>query len=321
MKLTLNTILYKLPDLHPRVSLSYKKELFFEGVKLFYFPANKKNMNFIYIISKEDFFENIDVLDDRITYFFTSGSVADLPENLPEKFRIVFFESIPLAFLFNRILDIFSEFSTWDKSIHLATLDGSEIQDIVDLSSNIIERPMIIFDTSFNVLAYTRNKIQEYPVYQQTVRQGYTSAHIIQELRRDKLFQQLHHINEPIVLHAAGSKNEKNIYWKIGHEKQVFAYSSIYFGTNFPHEGYIALMKMFFENLTLFFERHNKMHKADDFMYQTFITSLLNAPKHFLISKNCHEAPLVFAASAIPSFNSKISILLIYNLVQPLKPD
>lgn len=279
MKLTLNTILYKLQDLNPQVSFSSKKELFFEGVKLFYSSSNNKSTNFIYIISKEDFFENLDNLDDRITYFCTSDSVISLTENLLKQFQIVFFlESMPLAFLFNRILDIFSDFSTWDKSIHLATLDGSEIQDIVDLSSNIIERPMIIFDTSFNVLAYTRNKIQEYPVYQQTVRQGYTSAHIIQELRRDKLFQQLHHINEPIVLHAAGSKNEKNIYWKIGHEKQIFAYSSIYFGTDFPHEGYIALMKMFFENLTLFFERHNKMHKADDFMYQTFITSLLNAP-------------------------------------------
>ena len=61
--------------------------------------------------------------------------------------------------------------------MHIAALEGKDVQDLIDISEEILEHPMIAFDASFDVLAYTRHSSSHYKIFQETVAQGYTDAH------------------------------------------------------------------------------------------------------------------------------------------------
>ena len=57
----------------------------------------------------------------------------------------------------NDLVEIFCRLVEWDKNMHIAALEGKDVQDLIDISEEILEHPMIAFDASFDVLAYTRH--------------------------------------------------------------------------------------------------------------------------------------------------------------------
>ena len=57
---------------------------------------------------------------------------------------------------------IFCRLVEWDKNMHIAALEGKDVQDLIDISEEILEHPMIAFDASFDVLAYTRHSSSHY---------------------------------------------------------------------------------------------------------------------------------------------------------------
>ena len=88
----------------------------------------------------------------------------------------------------NDLVEIFCRLVEWDKNMHIAALEGKDVQDLIDISEEILEHPMIAFDASFDVLAYTRHSSSHYKIFQETVAQGYTDAHTMEQLKKKQIF-------------------------------------------------------------------------------------------------------------------------------------
>ena len=103
----------------------------------------------------------------------------------------------------NDLVEIFCCLVEWDKNMHIAALEGKDVQELIDISEEILEHPMIAFDASFDVLAYTRHSPSHYKIFQETVAQGYTDAHTMEQLKKKQIFSR---IKEGELLIVTGSR-------------------------------------------------------------------------------------------------------------------
>ena len=67
--------------------------------------------------------------------------------------------------MINDLVEIFCCLVEWDKNMHIAALEGKDVQELIDISEEILEHPMIAFDASFDVLAYTRHSPSHYKIF------------------------------------------------------------------------------------------------------------------------------------------------------------
>ncbi len=276
MEITLDTLLYKLKDLKPVVLLHGDHKRTYHGIKHLTRNSAQYQADYIYGIRLSWLYEAAAPINYSLTYL----CINDLNKS-PEELRqhdlniILFDPSIELEYLFNRVLDIYNHLEKWANSMHIYSLKGKSPQHLVDLSEGFIEHPMVIFDPSFGVLAYTKHIHTDYIHFNQTIKHGYSPPEVIKTLEKTTLFQQLYTKNEPVIQSAAGCKNLTNIYVKIEIKGNIAAYISI-FCKEPPAQGYIDTMKLFLENLTLYFQQFLPFPRTGNFMYESFLQDLLD---------------------------------------------
>ena len=221
--------------------------------------------------------DSLDKINKKLTFLCVNDIDVDSKAVGELGLKIILLEGkFPLPYVMNNIMEMYDELKTWDKNMHIGSLEGMSPQEMIDLSEGIIEYPLIIFDSSFNVVAHTKHIPTDYELFNETVKSGYTHSDIIKKVQKEKVFSLLNESNEPVVRKAAGSDNKINIYLKIKGGGVLFAYSCIFCGTNEPEQGYIDIMKYFFENLTLYFKQNYKNLRYGNLMYENFITGLIS---------------------------------------------
>jgi sugar diacid utilization regulator len=233
--------------------------------------------NFLYAAPVSVLLAQSETLNYTMTYLCVNDTVK-VPEELRQHdFKLILIDGkYHIEYVFNRILDLYDDLRRWDMDMHIHSLKGKPPQFLIDISERVIEYPMIIFDASFNVLAYTKHIDTDYDLFNETIKNGYSSPEIISTLEKTHLFQQLYSKSEPVVLRSAGSDKMTNIYLKITGKDTILAYASIFCGYATPEQGYIDLMKRFFENLSLYFRQSFHAQKSSNYMYETFLHELLS---------------------------------------------
>lgn len=278
MKLTLASILYKIKRFNPILFLDkefLKKELY--GIKQFYIYDEALSVDYIYILNISMMMESLEEKDKNLTYICINDINIDSKTVKELGLKIILIKGeFPLPYVMNNILEMYDELKNWDKNMHIGSLEGMSPQVMIDLSEGIIEYPLIIFDSSFNVIAYTKHISTDYELFNKTVRSGYTHSDIIKKVQKEKVFSLLNESNAPVVKKAAGSDDKTNIYLKIKGGGVLFAYSCIFCGDHEPEQGYIDIMKYFFENLTLYYKQNYKNLRYGNLMYENFITGLIS---------------------------------------------
>jgi len=285
MELTLEILLYKLKDLKPTALISSSHGKAFNGIKHLRGDASLFSQSYVYAAKLSDLFKSRSPINYNLTYICIND-MGKKPEDIQQhNLNIVLFdERFELEYVFDRVLDIYDNLEKWDKNMHILSLKGKPPQYLVDLSENYIEHPMIIFDPSFNVLAYTKHIRSSYHFFNETVKRGYSPPDVIKSLEKTNLFEQLYIKSDPIVQRAAGSDKLTNIYLKIAHKNTILAYASIFCGDKEPEQGYIDIIKCFFENLSLYFRQSFYAQKSGNYMYESFLQDLLDS-KDISLSK------------------------------------
>ena len=84
-----------------------------------------------------------------------------------------------LAELLNSVQDYFNKLRQWDVQLQLAYISHQDVQHFLDVSREWIPYGVCIWDPSFSLLAYSKDRGSDNFLYQEFVSRGYLSAKIV----------------------------------------------------------------------------------------------------------------------------------------------
>lgn len=94
-------------------------------------------------------------------------------------------EGVCLAELMNDLLDLFHRLNDWERRLEEAILRGKSMQELVDLSAPVFENNFfLMWDASYNVLAYTKGVTPPNEKLERVVRQGFFAKEFTDDLVR-----------------------------------------------------------------------------------------------------------------------------------------
>lgn len=256
----------------------------FSGIQHWIADVRKLKREYLYLcdgIRVPDIEEKLDK-NICLLVIFPNAQDREIRQNMIRKWNafhknLIFMETEKtVPEVINDLVEIFCCLVEWDKNMHIAALEGKDVQDLIDISEEILEHPMIAFDASFDVLAYTRHSSSHYKIFQETVAQGYTDAHTMEQLKKKQIFSQIKE-GELLIAPAADEKSGTNIYLQFFSGQTLLGYTSIFCGGETPENGYLDLIHMFMKNMSLCLLRNYENRRYGRMMYETFLANLLGS--------------------------------------------
>lgn len=291
MKLTLEMLLYFIRNLNPIIFHKCERERAFLGVKQFYPEEAQMELDYLYVGKLSEICQTQTQLCRAKTFFEEDGvarkgtktflTVNDLLwgekeiRQLPDCF-ILLDETYKIPYLMNRMIDLFQRMAAWDKQMHIAVLEGREIQSLVEISEPVLERPMIIFDAGFSVIAYTKQIVSTYTGFQKTIEKGYSEAGVMEKIRQKQILKQLKP-GEALLASSAEDEGLINIYQSFYSDQTLLGYICVSYGSAMPEDGYLDLFQQFSENLVFCLKRDYENRRYGQMMYETFLSHLIHS--------------------------------------------
>lgn len=286
MRLTLNLILFFIRDLCPVIVQRVKTGDSFIGVKQFFVEAweleesqgdsNQNADQYLYIGNLSELYEQRERLSSKMTALVVENmELSEKEKQMLSCSLICVDEKYKVPYIMNRMIGIFSRISNWDKNMHIAALEGKTLQELLDISEEILGHPMIVFDASFSVLAYTKNISGSNRNFRETVEQGYTDVKTMERVKKKNIFPRLKN-GKALVAPAAADDGQINVYLCFYSGQILLGYACIFHDKTRPDEGYLDLLKLFTENLNFCMKRDYENHRFGQMMYETFLVNLMN---------------------------------------------
>ncbi len=280
MELTLKILLYFIADLKPEYIHGPADPGLFVGVKEFFAGMDIEHPDgaqYLYIAGLKELLENRGrITADMTVLAVRSGETGSAVRRMEEfPCTLILVEDCPLPYLLNRMIDVFSVMTNCDKAMHIAALEGQSVQTLLDLCEDLLGHPTIIFDSSFDVLAYTRHIPCVYELFSETIRNGYTDYEVMQRLQENRIFTHLKE-GEALITPAMGAEHLTNIYLKFSGEQALLGYASVHFGEDTPDPGYLDMLRLFMENVRFCLKRDFEGSHYGQMMYETFLLNLMN---------------------------------------------
>jgi sugar diacid utilization regulator len=158
-----------------------------------------------------------------------------LPPRLPKR-SILLVTGITTASLFNSVQDILSSESKYlSGSARLleSLVQGKGIQNVVDIGSMLLQKPMFVRDTSLKLLAHTKNVKIDDMVWNSIVKRGYHTYEDVRKMMSLRAFEKLNESNAPVLFRSDRKPTTSRVWSKIivgdmtighlvvlGHEKE-----------------------------------------------------------------------------------------------------
>lgn len=282
MTITKDLLLYFIRDTKLDEQPQIMPKQVFSGIQYWIAGSGKLKNEYIYLCDGGDIPNTEEKPDDNICILvrFPKDQDAKMRHKMIGKWKM-FHENLILVGteksvqeIMNDLVEKYCQLAEWDKNMHIAALEGKKVQDLIDMSESILRRPMITFDASFDVLAYTRHNTSHYEIFRETVAQGYTNAHTMEQLKKQQIFSRIKE-GELLIAPAADGKSGTNIYLQFFSGQTLLGYTSIYCGEDTPESGYLDLVRMFMKNMCLFLKRDYENQRHGRMMYETFLANLM----------------------------------------------
>ncbi len=301
MELTLETCLYFISNLHPKIIRKTKNDKVLVGVKQFFtgmemadqVPIDLREENvkkeqgeagYLYIVGLRELWENRESLSPEMTVL----AVQDLDKRDMDMLEselgslsctLALVEGdFPVPYLVNLMVDAFSRLANWDKMMHVSALEGKPVQELVDLSADVLRHPVMVYNTGFDVIAATRNVVGEYSYFQHTLKKGYTDAGVMSRIHRNNIFERLES-GKPLIAPAAGDESRTNVYLSFSDGQVLLGYACIFYvcyDQGYDQQGYLDFLRLFAESITFCLKRDYEQSHYGRMMYETFLLNLMN---------------------------------------------
>lgn len=116
----------------------------------------------------EEEFEEISKANDCNCIFFPQHS--GVPSILPD--------------IFNEAARVICRFNDWEHRLDLAIANGKKIQDLIDICESVIKNPFVVWNPSFEIVAYSKNIPIPRPQMQRILQEGRFSGDDIEHVTR-----------------------------------------------------------------------------------------------------------------------------------------
>lgn len=276
MELTLEMLLYFIRQMKPVILKINKGEHTYVGIKQFFAEDAEVSSDYLYIAELTELWTYKDALSESMTVLVSNnaGLTEEELNQIPCSLISVS-DTFKTPYILNQMIGIFSRMANWDKAMHIAALEGKSLQELVDISEDILEYPVIIFDGSFDVLAYTKKHSKDYRFFRETLEYGYTDPKIMERVKKEKILSRLEN-GKPLVAPAAGDDSLTNIYMSFYNNQKLLGYACVNHSDKKPEKGYLDVLKYFAENVNFCLKRDYDNHRYGQMMYETFLVNLMN---------------------------------------------
>ncbi len=171
----------------------------------------------IYVGKISDFPSGVDGLDKSGFALIVDTPDTTRPSGI-QQHNVLFITGVTIASLFNSVQDILSSESRYfSGSARLleSLVQGKGIQDVVDTGSMLLEKPMFARDTSFKLLAYTKNVEIDDVVWNNVVKRGYHTYEDIKKMMKARAFERLNESNAPVLFESSLKPRTSRVWSKI----------------------------------------------------------------------------------------------------------
>lgn len=156
MKLSIDILLDKLGQYNIRSYSDANTEPELDYPRLLCKGASIESTNFLYVGYGQD----VDVHDVLPGSSIVSIGIPNgFSDELTLEFNLMIVnESIRIDTLFNKIMDLFLYFNQWEMDMHELIVNGSDLQDFINASDEVLGWPISIIDRAEKTLATSRFK-------------------------------------------------------------------------------------------------------------------------------------------------------------------
>ncbi|MPM58356.1 hypothetical protein SDC9_105187 [bioreactor metagenome] len=190
---------------------------------------------------------------------------------------LFFDQEIGLAAIFNETVSILRRFRDWDHAMDLAIARSECLQKLVDLCEPLTQGPIVIWNNSFEIQAYSRNRAIERPQLQKVLKAGHFSGEELDILVR---MNYLRESDQYATLKLCYPPNWMNCPFalRLFMEGQKSVVGMVqYFLDCSPTLGQLEFLHMIESKLEQYVARNLKTgHRAKTFFYEPFLIALLD---------------------------------------------
>ena len=200
------------------------------------------------------------------------SDVAETPESMNG--IIVVNDEISFETLFTFVQDIFYTFENWLRNAQDAIIKNASLQDIIDLSEDIIENYVQITDSSFKLLGYTKGIECDEEITVLARKYGFHPESTIKKFNKYHRIQLWEH-SDGIIINREHNVCTQDIVSK------VFRFGNTYFAhaamvcNNVPlSDGLIDVFSLFMEVIGVFVEKDWQNTNECHHIYDSFLRDL-----------------------------------------------
>ncbi|MCC8142333.1 MAG: helix-turn-helix domain-containing protein [Lachnospiraceae bacterium] len=182
-----------------------------------------------------------------------------------------------ISYVFNAFCTAFDSLSKWEQNVDLALAKGEPLQQILNLSSDMMETPILIYDPSMKLIGHINERIENNPWFHDIIDRGYIIQDIFSNLSSHHIFEDLEQEGEALI----NAEDQKSgTYTKIKLMKsptEILGYVfSIYY--EFEQIGaHSGLFEILCDKIQLSLEKMSgSLSLKQDYLYEYFITDVLN---------------------------------------------
>ena len=304
MQIPLNVLLYQLAASSIYESLNIDLSESFNGLKLFdihtMLSLSDDTQKELYLVTAESLQESTDQIRvynfNKVCAFLCICNnedihISDFDSSLS---LILLYTKHTFAEIFNKALSIFYNFDIWDKHFHLSLLRGGSMQELLDLSSNILKHPMVVLDSNFSLLGQFRADLIDDPLMSGIIESGYVTPEIMTRLRQDGLISPSETAENPLINYYCITPQDcyYSMMYRFKANNHTVGYALIFRNKVHPKTNYLYLMNMVAENLELYFQQQRYTTRASSEIYESIFTDILDNPT---ASRRQVEDQLTFA--------------------------
>lgn len=186
MKVTIHMLQDCLADYDPQYRPGEDQDAAFEEVRLLELKGGPLIPGVVYVCTAGQLRRTRLEGADRAAFVCLGGDgAADRPALRRSHFFSITREDLCLPELMNGLLDAFHRLNRWERELEEAILRDKGVQELVDLSAPVLGNNFFLFwDSSYNVLAYTRGVEPPNEKLAGIIRQGFFSKEMTDDLAK-----------------------------------------------------------------------------------------------------------------------------------------
>ncbi|WP_411679099.1 PucR family transcriptional regulator [Clostridium thailandense] len=200
MDMHISNLVENLSQYQPKVYINREDITNIKYIKYLEPGLTDFDLNTLYVGDMSNLEVTLDIL--------TKGNIlivseASMPTSIStnDNFNIIFISGDCVLAVFNKVLDIFSEYIklTEGSSKLLETLSqGNGIQEIINMGFQLIGNPIFVRDISFSILAFTQDVMVDDYVWKELTSKGYQPYDGFQYLMKNGFIESTNNVKIPV---------------------------------------------------------------------------------------------------------------------------